>query len=90
MRLSVLQNDWPPLLERWRNWAAGLDDEAIHKKINYKDLAGNDYETPLWQIVYHAVNHGTHHRGQVAGFLRAMGHRPPKLDLLAYYRELGG
>jgi uncharacterized damage-inducible protein DinB len=34
------------------------------------------------------VNHGTHHRGQVAGFLRAMGKAPPPLDLMAFYREL--
>jgi uncharacterized damage-inducible protein DinB len=35
------------------------------------------------------VNHGTHHRGQVSGFLRSMGHTPPALDLIAYYRQLG-
>jgi uncharacterized damage-inducible protein DinB len=33
------------------------------------------------------VNHGTHHRGQVSGFLRVMGHTPPPLDLVFYYRE---
>jgi uncharacterized damage-inducible protein DinB len=38
--------------------------------------------------VLHVVNHGTHHRGQVAGFLRTMGHAPPALDLIAYYREI--
>ena len=40
---------------------------------------------PAWQIVMHVVNHGTHHRGAVSGFLRAMGKTPPKLDLIAYY-----
>jgi uncharacterized damage-inducible protein DinB len=43
----------------------------------------------LWKIVLHVVNHGTHHRGQASGFLRAMGHVPPPLDLIAYYRTLG-
>jgi len=33
------------------------------------------------------VNHATHHRGQAVGFIRAMGHQPPKLDLIFYYRE---
>jgi uncharacterized damage-inducible protein DinB len=37
----------------------------------------------------HVVNHGTHHRGQVAGFLRSMGRKPPVLDLIAYYRQTG-
>jgi uncharacterized damage-inducible protein DinB len=86
MRMEVLRDDWPPLLEEWRSWAADLTDESVGKRVQYKDLKGNPYETPLWQIVLHVVNHGTHHRGQVSGFLRTMGHTPPPLDLMAYYR----
>src|SRR5271163_504481 len=26
-RLAVLQNEWPVLYERWKEWAAGLTDE---------------------------------------------------------------
>jgi uncharacterized damage-inducible protein DinB len=88
MHLSVLQNDWPPLLEQWKQWVAGLSDDAIALNVSYKDIKGNAYETPAWQIALHVVNHGTHHRGQVSGFLRAMGRKPPPLDLMAYYREL--
>ena len=88
MQLSVLKNDWPALLERWKEWAAGLTDDGMRSTISYKDLKGNPYQTPLWQITLHVVNHGTHHRGQVSGFLRAMGHTPPPLDLIFYYREL--
>jgi len=84
--MEVLRDDWPPLLEEWRSWAADLTDESVGKRVQYKDLKGNPYETPLWQIVLHVVNHGTHHRGQVSGFLRTMGHTPPPLDLMAYYR----
>jgi len=86
--LEVLQNDWPPVLEKWHDWAAGLTDERANFVLAYTDLRGNSYQQPLWQIVLHVVNHGTHHRGQVSGFLRAMGHTPPPLDLTAYYRQL--
>lgn len=88
MHLHVLQNDWPPLLQRWREWAAAQTEESLRGKASYKDLKGNAFETPLWQIALHLINHGTHHRGQVSGFLRAMGHVPPPLDLMVYYREL--
>jgi uncharacterized damage-inducible protein DinB len=57
-------------------------------EVSYRDLKGNPWRTPLWQIVLHVVNHATHHRGQAAGFLRALGHAPPPLDLIAYYRAL--
>jgi uncharacterized damage-inducible protein DinB len=88
MRLEVLRYDWPRLLEDWLNWATGLTDESASARVHYTDLKGNPYETPIWQIVLHVVNHATHHRGQVSGFLRTMGHTPPPLDLMAYYRSL--
>lgn len=86
-RLAVLQNDWPALYQRWKDWAAGLTDEAAQSEVSYQDMRGNPWRQPLGQLVLHVVNHGTHHRGQVAGFLRSMGHTPPKLDLVLYYRD---
>jgi uncharacterized damage-inducible protein DinB len=87
-QLGTLRIEWPALQQRWKDWAAPLSDQDVVKKISYKDLKGNPYESPLWQILLHVVNHATHHRGQVSGFLRAMGHTPPPLDLIAYYRTL--
>ena len=85
-RLDTLQREWPGLLGRWQQWAAGLTDTSA--LIHYHDLKGNPYSTKAWEIVMHVVNHGTHHRGQAAGFLRALGHTPPPLDLIRYYRSL--
>jgi len=87
-QLAVLQNDWPALLDRWKQYAAALTDEAALERLAYSDLQGNPFSQPVWQLVLHVVNHGTHHRGQVSGFLRTMGHTPPKLDLVSYYRMI--
>jgi len=88
-RLEVLQNDWPALHQRWSDWARGLSDDQISADVSYTDMSGKPWKQPLWQLVLHVVNHGTHHRGQVSGFLRALGHAPPQLDLVRFYRELG-
>jgi len=85
--LAVLQTEWPALHIRWSEWADGLTDQQIRANLDYKDMKGNPWSQPLWQLVLHVVNHGTHHRGQVSGFLRALGHTPPPLDLVVYYRE---
>ena len=87
-QLSVLQIEWPPLLEKWHNFAAAQTDESVKQVVAFTDMKGNPFSQSLWQVVLHVVNHGTHHRGQVSGFLRAMGHTPPPLDLMAYYRQL--
>ena len=86
MKMSVLQADWPQALSAWQEFLTGVTDVTM--PVDYKDLKGNSYTTPLWQIGLHVVNHATHHRGQAAGFLRTMGHTPPPLDLIFYYRQL--
>jgi uncharacterized damage-inducible protein DinB len=87
VRLTVLQQEWPALLDRWQAWADAL--EGSSGLASYRDLQGKLHTTPLWQIVLHVVNHATHHRGQAAAMMRAMGHAPPPLDLIRYYREVG-
>jgi uncharacterized damage-inducible protein DinB len=82
--LRSLQAQWPTLHERWREYLAGeIDTSQI---MTYKDLKGNQWSQPFWQLLLHIVNHGSHHRGQVSGFIRALGHVPPSLDVVLYYR----
>jgi uncharacterized damage-inducible protein DinB len=86
--LTLLQTEWPALQQRWKLWLRDFSDADVARVISYKDTKGRAYAQPVWQILLHVVNHGTHHRGQVSGFLRAMGQTPPPLDLMAYYRTL--
>jgi uncharacterized damage-inducible protein DinB len=86
--LASVQENWPPVFRAWQALIDGETEESVSRKIAYRDLKGNPWQTPLWQIILHMVNHGTHHRGQVTGFFRMMGHTPPPLDLIVYYRTL--
>ena len=86
--LTLLQTEWPALQQRWKLWLRDFKDDDVLRVIEYKDTKGRAYAQPVWQILLHVVNHGTHHRGQVSGFLRAMGQTPPPLDLMAYYRTV--
>jgi uncharacterized damage-inducible protein DinB len=84
--LAVLQNDWPALYTRWKEWAQGITAESAQALVSYRDMRGNPWSQPLWQLILHVVNHGTHHRGQVSGFLRSMGKTPPAVDMVVYFR----
>ncbi len=85
--LSAPQTGWPAIHEQWRRWAATMTDETVRQELAYQDMKGRPWKQPIWQLVLHVVNHATHHRGQVSGFLRSMGRTPPPLDLIAVYRE---
>lgn len=86
--LRALREEWPLVLYDWKLWATKRTEEELSADLKYRDLAGREWTTPLWQVVLHVVNHGTHHRGQVVGFLRAMGKTPPPLDLVRMLRGL--
>jgi uncharacterized damage-inducible protein DinB len=85
-QLSVLQTEWPDVHRQWDELAAGWTDEAVGRDLTYQDKCGNTWTQPVGKLVMHVVNHATHHRGQASGFLRSMGHAPPQVDLIAYYR----
>jgi len=85
-RMEVLVEQWPALYRQWDKWLASQDDAGVAADLTYRDMKGNTWTNPIWNLVMHIVNHATHHRGQVSGFLRAMGQTPPVLDLVAYYR----
>jgi uncharacterized damage-inducible protein DinB len=84
---SGITEQWPALHTEWQEWGQRLTEEDPNRLLNYSDLKGRPWVQPVWQIVLHAVNHSTHHRGQVAGFLRALGKAPPSLDFIAFMRE---
>src|SRR5260370_3204722 len=72
MHLTVLQNDWPILHNRWKDWVSRLTEDSLGTKFSYKDLKGNPHETPLSQISLHSVTHGPHHRGHSSRFLHVI------------------
>lgn len=83
---ASLRNRWPALHQAWTEWASGIDAAELDRVMEYQDLKGSPRSNVLWQTILHVVNHGTHHRGQVSGFLRALGHVPPPLDYIAFVR----
>ena len=86
-QLADLIEQWAGVGERWRKWIGSLSDADGDRIVAYADLRGNRWSQPLWQLVLHVVNHSSHHRGQVAGFLRSMGKAPPSVDFIAFVRH---
>jgi uncharacterized damage-inducible protein DinB len=70
---------------KWLHWATALD--AFELSIPHRNLKGESFSMPAWQIVLHLVNHSSYHRGQVAAQLRASGFAPPATDLIIWYRQ---
>ena len=85
--IVALRDRWSALEENRAAWFRSLRKEAVALPLRYTNLEGKTYEQPLWQLVQHAVNHATYHRGQVTTLLRILGSRGVTTDLVTWDRD---
>ena len=70
-----------------RSYLAGLTDEDLASIIRYTRTEGTRFETPLWQILLHVINHGTQSRSEAAVLLTQFGYSPGDLDYMIFLRD---
>lgn len=80
----ALRERWVALEEHRAVWFRSLKKAAVSQVIRYHTLAGEPRAAPLWQLVQHAANHSTYHRGQVAALVRILGRRGVTTDMVAW------
>jgi uncharacterized damage-inducible protein DinB len=82
-----LRDAWVDVHDRMIAFANSLGEADANRLIDYTNLAGQPFQSSIWQIILHVVNHGTYHRGQLTNMVRQLGHKPTNLDLIRFYRE---
>ncbi len=65
----------------------GID--FLSTTVKYKNLKGDSLEDRVEDIMFHIVNHGTYHRGQVTTLLHQVGiTKIQSMDIIFYLRDL--
>jgi uncharacterized damage-inducible protein DinB len=82
-----LRDRWTVIEDHRESWFKALRPEALAANLKYRNVAGNQYEEPLWQLVQHVANHSTYHRGQVVLLLRQLGAKTVSTDLVLWDRD---
>ncbi len=85
--LAALRARWDVTARELLDFADSRTQEQLSAPHQIFTLDGTAYTHPLWQMMQHVVNHGSYHRGQIAAFLRQLGHKPQATDLIRFYRE---
>ncbi|WP_119842003.1 DinB family protein [Salinibacter ruber] len=74
-------------IARWQSMLEERSGDALDQPVAYTNSTGTRLETPLRDRCRHVVNHGTHHRAQIALVLREADGAPPPTDVIFFVRD---
>lgn len=64
-----------------------LEQSDLEDRLTYKDTKGNTFQNTFKDVLFHIVNHGTYHRGQIATEFRRSDIDPVISDYIYYKRN---
>ena len=73
-----------------RAFISAQTDESLQAAITYANFSGGTFSVPLWQMLMHAANHETHHRGELAAMFALMDVPHPDEEVIQYFLDLSG
>jgi uncharacterized damage-inducible protein DinB len=88
--LAPIKHRWAELESEMRRFVAQQTNATLTEEIVYTNTKGKTYRLPLWQMMVHVANHGTHHRGELAAMFATLNAPHPEDDWLQYWLEISG
>ncbi|MFQ5874269.1 MAG: DinB family protein [Dehalococcoidia bacterium] len=83
--LAPLRTRWDAEEDEMQAFLSGISEEGLSREIHYRTTEGKPFHLPLWVLMQHVANHGTHHRSEAATMLTMVQGSPPLTDLLVYH-----
>lgn len=63
-----------------------IQKSDLDKRIEYQNSKGTKFENSIFEMLFHAINHSTYHRGQLNSLLKQNGIDPLLTDYIFYKR----
>ena len=73
----------------YKRFVSDLTEETLSRVVVYKNSKGQEFHTPVRDILAHVSLHGAHHRGQIATVVSDAGEEPVNTDYITFVREVG-
>lgn len=84
---EALIGGWVDNCVALRDFAAAQGEDWLQKSIHYHNFSGTAFSNTAEEILYHVVNHGSYHRGQLVTMLHNCGiSQFSSTDLITYIR----
>jgi len=87
---AALRERWDNLASEMLAFVAAQTQPSLQRVLTYTTTAGQAHSLILWQAMAHVLNHGTHHRAELAAMFASMDIPHPEDDLNRYFLEKTG
>lgn len=82
--VAKARDRWLPIDSQATAFVNTLSEEKLRDVWSWTLQTGRSDSLPLWKLLTHLANHGTHVRAQILAAIRRAGHEPPNIDFLNY------
>lgn len=82
--LEDLERECKKVSRVFEDWFQATTEDELSQPLSCRISPTIDYPYVRWQLIRHVVNHSSIHRGQAIGIIRALGHKPPNIDVMTY------
>jgi uncharacterized damage-inducible protein DinB len=73
--------------KQWEEWVSNTSDLMLEHVFQYKNVKGEQFKMPIYQMLHHVFNHSTYHRGQLINMLRQLEiDKVPETDFVLWAR----
>ncbi|HYK81736.1 MAG TPA: DinB family protein [Gemmatimonadales bacterium] len=85
--LAAAEARWEQVEAERAAWLADLTERRLDDTWAVRPSSGGEFVHTLRQMVRHAIDHSSYHRGQIVTLLRQLGVTPPSTGLIVFYRS---
>jgi uncharacterized damage-inducible protein DinB len=86
---TSLRKAWKEEMENMLAFIQTLSNDQLQQPHEFIwNTRARPRQRLLWQILFHAANHSTHHRAEIGRYLDTLGHSPKDMDFMIWSRKL--
>jgi uncharacterized damage-inducible protein DinB len=83
--VDAIRTHWAGIKNEQQTFVEDLNPKKLQQTLQYTSSRGIEYQAPLWLLLGHLVNHGTHHRSELSAIFTALGVPHRENDLYYYF-----
>jgi uncharacterized damage-inducible protein DinB len=86
--MDIVFSEWKKQSLQWQEWVQNAKEVNLNHVFAYRNSKKEQFKQPVYQILLHAFNHGTYHRGQIVTILHQLGvEEKPHTDFILWARS---